>query len=136
MIARPDLALEHLCTSVLALAGDSGSAYGMADAGMISMLVQHLGVEAGRSVANLCADGAQLKTLYTDAKHAPEGDARRAFIGSEPASLHLSDLTSWHAQGMALLIALHAWAEDHDPALEARIWDFLRDHTERNRLGD
>ena len=49
-------------------------------------------------------------------------------------SLKLSDVEALHGEGLRLLIALHAWAEESDEALNARIWDFLVRHTERHRL--
>ena len=43
-------------------------------------------------------------------------------------------VSDWLDEGLGLLIELQTWAEIHDPALDARVWDFLAEHTERHKL--
>ena len=39
-----------------------------------------------------------------------------------------------HAEGLDLLIELHAWAEAHNTKLDQSIWSFLLNHTEREKF--
>jgi hypothetical protein len=44
-------------------------------------------------------------------------------------------VAAWLDDGLALLIELHAWAEEtSDEALDRRIWEFLAAHTDRHRF--
>ena len=81
-------------------------------------------------------DGDELKMIFTDptAAAAPDGPARAAFVDSQPAVLTLTAATEWLDQGLALLIDLHAWAEEEDEDLDRRIWAFLAEHTNRHRF--
>ncbi|MCB1685040.1 MAG: hypothetical protein R3E82_00510 [Pseudomonadales bacterium] len=110
------------------------SKYHAASSGMMTMLLLALAQDADRAVANRFADVAELRDLFKAGSDAPGAEARGAFTASEPAGLLLSQVTDWHSKGMSLLIELHAWAEVHDPELDRQIWDFLRNHTERNRF--
>ena len=67
-------------------------------------------------------------------EHAPNAAARADFAASKPATLTHADVSAWLDGGLALLIDLHAWAEQADADLDARIWGFLRRHTERHKL--
>lgn len=135
MIPRPQQALTDIAVK---LATDIGpqitSKYHAASSGMLTMLLLALAQDADRAVANRFADAAELRDLFAAGTRAPGADRRAAFADSEPASLMLSQVSDWHSTGMTLLIELHAWAEEHDPELDRRIWDFLRNHTERNRF--
>ncbi len=138
MIPRLSEGLADLAGKLAsAIAPETSSRYAMANTGMIAMLLSALAVESERAVASRMTDVADLKTLFAgcDRQAHPAGrDARAAFLDCSPASLRLSDVDAVHAEGLRLLIDLHAWAEDHDPALDKRIWDFLLAHTERHRL--
>lgn len=135
MIPQPDKALLDLAGRLTAgLAPAISTVYGVADAGMISMLMMALAKEAGSGVERRMADGRDLAEVFATADHAPGAEARAAFSSSEPASLSHSDVSAWLDQGLALLIDLHAWAEREDTDLDARIWGFLHRHTERHRL--
>jgi hypothetical protein len=97
-----------------------------------------LAQDAERAVASRLTDIEEMKALFAGAAEAAGGaepGARRsAFRARQPDSLRISDVDEVHAEGLELLIDLHAWAEVHDPDLNARIWDFLLRHTERHRL--
>lgn len=138
MIPRLSQGLADLAGKLAtAIAPDTASSYAMANSGMIAMLLAALSVESERAVATRMADVEELKALFEasgrDADPPGQGD-RAAFLAREPASLRLSDVDRLHAEGLRLLIDLHAWAEVHDPALDRQIWDFLAAHTERHRL--
>jgi hypothetical protein len=107
----------------------------MADAGLISLLMSLLGEELENGVANRMADAEALKVLFADNAGDPSAAAARAaFIDSQPESLTLTDVTAWLDQGLALLIDLHAWAEETDDDLNRRIWSFLAAHTDRHKF--
>jgi hypothetical protein len=121
-----------------AIAPETGSRFAMANTGMISMLLMALAQDAERAIANRMADIDDMKALF-DAATAGDDDpeparARTEFCARQPASLRVSDVDALHADGLRLLIDLHAWAEVHDADLDRRIWDFLLRHTERHRL--
>lgn len=135
MIPDPGKALVDLAGNVAALAPELTSGYAIANAGMISMLLAALAADADRAVANRMQDVSDIRALFaTVGERAPGADARREFAASEPPSFRLSDVSAWHAAGMALLVELHAWAEGTDADLDAAIWEFLCAHAERNRL--
>jgi hypothetical protein len=119
-----------------AIAPETNSRFAMANTGMISMLLMALAQDADRAVAARLADIDDMKALFDapGARTAAGADARAAFLAREPASLRVSDVDVLHAEGLTLLIALHAWAESHDESVNGRIWDFLLRHTERHRL--
>ncbi len=128
-----DLALK-LATGI---APEAGSRFAMANTTMIAMLLGAAATEAERAVAVRMADIDDMKSLFADlADQAdpPALDARQAFRARSPRSLMLSDVDALHAEGLKLVISLHAWAEQHDPALDRRIWDFLASHTDRHRI--
>jgi hypothetical protein len=135
VIPQPDRALFDLATRVAtSLTPAVSTVYGMADAGMISMLMMALAKEAGSGVERRAADGRELAALFASAEHAPDAEARADFAAGKPASLTHADVSAWLDEGLALLIDLHAWAEQEDAELDARIWDFLYRHTERHKL--
>jgi len=121
-----------------AIAPETASRFAMANTGMISMLLMALAQDAERAVANRVTDIEEMKALCAaagdDASGPGDGAARASFCARQPASLRLSDLDTLHAEGLRLLIDLHAWAEAHDEDLNAQIWDFLLRHTERHQL--
>jgi len=135
MIPDPGKALSDLAINVASLALELTSSYSISNAGMISMLLSALAADADRAVANRFDDVADMESIFERAGHAPGADAREAFRADEPATLKLSDVSAWHARGMALLIELHAWAEREDAELDGAIWEFLCTHAERNALG-
>lgn len=137
MIPRLSQGLADLAGKLATgIAPDTASNFAMANTGMIAMLLAALAQDAERAVASRMTDIAEMKMLFQDAAAADaEGaEARRAFLTREPASLALSDVDALHAEGLALLIPLHAWAEGADAGLNGKIWDFLARHTERHRL--
>ena len=109
--------------------------FSQADTGLISLLLSLLGEELENGVARRMADGESLKTLFAEATpEAPGAQARAAFVASQPGSLTLTGVSEWLDQGLALLIDLHAWAEEADDALNGRIWSCLVEHTERHKF--
>jgi len=138
MIPRPSRALADLAGKLVNdIAPETSSTFAAANSGMIAMLLGALAQDAERAAANRVADIDEMQRLFT--RLGPDSDPQRAaertrYVERQPASLRLSDLDALHADGMQLLIALHAWAEAHDPDLDRGIWGLLLNHTERNRL--
>ena len=77
-----------------------------------------------------------MRAIFRDAAPGTPGDiASRipAFLDAGPVSLRISDIDALHAQGLEILIALHAHAEaSADTALDHRIWEFLERHADRH----
>lgn len=121
-----------------AIAPETSSRFAMANTGMIAVLLTALSQDAERAVDSRMTDIAEMKELFGSLHPGPsdtaQAEARATFCAREPMSLRLSDVEALHREGLRLLIALHAWAEESDPTLEMRIWDFLVRHTERHRL--
>ncbi len=138
MITTPGKALGDLAMKLaMSVAPETSSAYVMANAGMIAVLLQAIGQDSERAVANRLQDIAEIKvlfTLFTTEDEAPNPGAREAFLARTPPSMHLSDVTTVHAEGLNLLIELHAWAEANDAELNQSIWTFLLNHTERDKF--
>lgn len=135
MIPQPGKALTDLAQKLaLSVAPEIDSAYGAANVGMISMLLLALGQEAECAISNRLQDAEELRALFEAAGESQGQAARETFATSQPASMNLSDVTAWLDEGLALLIDLHAWAEDNDSTLNSRIWDFLYHHTERHKI--
>lgn len=138
MIPRLPQGLADLAAKLAgAIVPETSSRFAMANAGMIAMLLGAAAQEAERAVACRMTDLAEIKALFADCGAGADPDnaaARAAFQRREPQSLRLSDVDAVHADGLRLLIELHAWAEDRDAALDRRIWDFLASHAERHRL--
>lgn len=139
MITSPGKALGDLAMKLaMSVAPETSSAYVMANAGMIAVLLQAIGQDSERAVANRLQDIAEIKVLFrrfTDGEdEAPNPSAREAFLDRTPPSMHLSDVTTVHAEGLNLLIELHAWAEANDAELNQSIWTFLLNHTERDKF--
>lgn len=139
MIPRMSQGLADLAGKLATgIAPETTSGFAMANTGMIAMLLNALAQEAERAVASRMTDITEMKDLFeTAAAGAPDpsqAQARQDFLARQPASLTLSDVEALHAEGLDLLISLHAWAEDADADLNRRIWDFLLRHTERHRI--
>lgn len=135
MIPRPQQALTDIAVKLATdISPQLTSKYHAASSGMMSMLLLALAQDADRAIFNRFEDVAELRDLFSAGSAAPGADQRAAFATSEPAGLLLSQVSEWHSTGMSLLIELHAWAEQREPELDRRIWDFLRNHTERNRF--
>jgi hypothetical protein len=128
--ALVDLAMK-LSTGVLP---EIGSPYAAANAGMTAVLLIMLSQDSERAIANRMTDISELKVLFAGAGAYPDQDGLEPFAAAEPDSLLLADVDRLHAQGMTLLIDLHAWAESHDPGLDQEIWAFLARHADRNRF--
>jgi hypothetical protein len=138
MIPRLSQGLADLAGKLMRdIAPQTANRYATADVGMIGMLLGALALDAERAVAVRMADIDDMKSLFAQAPE-PADPARRddrmRFLDRQPESLRLSDVDAVHAEGLSLLIALHAWAEGADAGLDARIWDFVVRHTERHRL--
>ena len=136
MIPRARAALNDLAGRLGArVIPELADPFSQADTGLISLLMSLLGEELERGVASRIEDGKGLKKLFSEAPaEAPGADERERFNSSDPDSLTLSAVTDWLDQGLALLIDLHAWAEEADEDLNRRIWDFLVEHTERHKF--
>jgi GAF domain-containing protein len=139
MIPRLSQGLADLAGKLAtAIAPETTSRFAMANTGMISMLLMALAQDAERAVDSRIIDIDEMKDLFAaagdEAGSLEERRARAGFCARQPASLRLGDVDALHADGLTLLIGLHAWAEQHDDDLDHRIWDFLLNHTERHRL--
>jgi hypothetical protein len=139
LIPQPAKALADLAVKLATgIAPETNSSYAMANTGLISMLLLAMAQDHDRAAANRMADIGDMQTLFRAAARAhpaASGAAvREAFCNGAPAGLRISELDVFHAEGLAALIELHAWAELHDAALALEIWDFLLKHTERNRF--
>ena len=128
--ALVDLAMK-LSTGVLP---EIASPYAAANAGMTAILMIMLSQDSERAVANRMTDIAELKALFAKAAEFPDQVELDSFVGAEPESLLLADVDKLHAEGMQLLIDVHAWAEPHDAGLDLEIWAFLARHADRNRF--
>jgi hypothetical protein len=136
VIPRPARGLADLAAKLAsAIAPETSSRFAMANSAMIATLLTALAQDTERAVDSRMADIDDIKALFDAAgDDAPQAAARAAFRTRTPTSLRVADVDAVHGDGMGLLIDLHAWAEDHDAALDQQIWDFLSRHTERHRL--
>ena len=139
MISRQSRGLADLAAKLATdVAPQASTRYAMANASMIATLLTALAEDMERGVANRMTDIEEMKSLFRSVEPGPadavQAEARAAFCARQPMSLKQSDVEALHREGMRLLIALHAWAEEWDEALNLRIWDFLVRHTERHRL--
>ena len=143
MITTPGKALGDLAAKLaMSVATETSSAYVMANAGMIAVLLQALGQDSERAVANRLEDISEIKAIFTlfaerqpeRKNEAPSRRARESFLKRTPPTLHLSDVMTLHAEGLNLLIELHAWADVNDAQLSQSIWSFLLNHTERDKF--
>lgn len=135
MIPNPGRALADLAIKLaISVVPEISSGYAAANAGMTSMLMLALAQDSERAVANRMSDIEELRALFADtAGYGGQSDLT-AYNRKQPASLLLKDVDALLAEGMALLIDLHAWAEETDDSLNRRIWQFLLHHTERNKF--
>ena len=137
MIPRPQQALNDLAMKLIgSVAPQTQSAYAASNAGMIAMLMQCLAQEFDRAAAVRTQDIDELIALFESLRDVPpENLTNRLGIFSRDSaeSLRIEHLNVRHAQGMALLIELHAWAETHRAEeLELEIWSFLTRHADRH----
>lgn len=137
MIPRPQQALNDLALKLmLSVAPQTQSVYAASNAGMIAMLMQCLAQEFDRAAAVRTQDIDELIALFESLRDVPpESLTSRlsAFSRGSAESLRIEHLNVRHAQGMALLIELHAWAETHRAEeLEREIWSFLTRHADRH----
>jgi hypothetical protein len=139
VIPHPSKALADLAAKLAqSIAPETTSSFAMANTGLISMLMLAMAQDSDRAVANRVADIEDMKRIFAkaaaDHPDAPGAAVRANFCMSSPTGLRVSELDPFHAEGLAALIDLHAWAETHAPPLSYAIWDFLVAHTERNRF--
>jgi hypothetical protein len=137
VIPQPGRILTDLAVKLaMSIAPETTSSFAMSNTGMISMLMLSLAQDSERAVANRMADIEDMKTLFrrAEAEPAPAVELRAAYCEGVPRGLHLSEMEAFHGEGLTLLIDLHAWAEAHSPQLDEAIWQFLRNHTERNKF--
>ncbi|MEE4282136.1 MAG: hypothetical protein V2I41_09330 [Pseudomonadales bacterium] len=139
MIHQPGTQLRDLAVRIAThVLPDMASAYGQADAGLISGLLMALAQDFERAAFNRMTDIEEIRQLFKVAldssQNVPAKQAMEAFTEAAPASLHLRDLDQLHARGFELLIELHTWAETNDVQLNHAIWSLLRRHSERNKF--
>ncbi|HEY5679572.1 MAG TPA: hypothetical protein VIS55_05850 [Pseudomonadales bacterium] len=135
MIPNPSKALVDLAMKLsTGVLPEIGSPYAAANAGMTAVLLIMLSQDSERAIANRMNDIDELKALFADAAAFPDRVGLASFVDAEPDSLLLADVDRLHADGMRLLIDLHAWAESHDAGLDQEIWAFLGRHADRNRF--
>ncbi len=139
MIAKPGTQLRDLAVRIAShVLPDINSAYGQADAGLISGLLMTLAQDYERAVYNRMADIEEMQKLFgavLERKAAyPHADTLAAVSEEKPQSLHLQDVDQCHAEYFQQLITLHAWAEQNSDELNQQIWLLLRRHSERNKF--
>ena len=139
MINQPGTQLRDLAIRIAThVLPDMNTAYGQADAGLISGLLMALAQDFERAAFNRMADIEEIQQIFKVAKinhpGLPADQDMEAFSERAPASLHLQDLDQLHARGFELLIDLHTWAEANNPELNQSIWSLLRRHSERNKF--
>jgi len=135
VIPKPGKALADLAMKLsMSVIPEIESKFAASNAAMTSMLMLALAQDSERAVANRMTDIHELQTLFAETADYPAQAALTAFISRTPASLLLADVDALLAEGMALLIDLHAWAEEADEDSDRRIWQFLLRHTERNKF--
>jgi len=137
VIPRPQQALSDLAMKLaMSVAPETQSAYAASNAGMIAMLMQCLAQDFDRAAAVRTQDLDELVALFESLRDVPpEPLANRiaTFLRGSAESLRIEHLNARHAQGMELLIELHAWAEDVDAGeLDQEIWNFLIRHADRH----
>ena len=129
MIPRPQQAIADLAIRLaMRVAPNTTDTFSAADAGLIAQLMLTVSQEFERSIDSRMSDIADMKTLLADR---PQGEG---YQDMQPASLSLTDVNAVHDEGMRRVIALHAWAEQHDEALNTEIWQYLRRHSERHKF--
>ena len=139
MINQPGTQLRDLAIRIAThVLPDMTSAYGQADAGLISGLLMALAQDFERAAFNRMTDIEEIQQLFKVAlenhQNLPATQAMASFTHATPISLHLHDLDQLHARGFGLLIELHTWAEAHNTELNQAIWLLLRRHSERNKF--
>jgi hypothetical protein len=137
MIPRPQQALNDLAMKLIgSVAPQTQSVYAASNAGMIAMLLQCLAQEFDRAAAVRTQDIDELIALFESLRDVPPVNLTSrlgTFSHGSAESLRIEHLNVRHAQGMALLIELHAWAETHRAEeLDREIWSFLTRHAERH----
>lgn len=139
MITKPGTQLRDLAVRIAShVLPDVSSAYGQADAGLISGLLMSLAQDYERAAYNRVADIEEMQKLFrtildSNADY-PHGDALAAVSEEKPQTLHLHDIDQCHAKYFDQLITLHAWAEQNSDELNQQIWSLLRRHSERNKF--
>ncbi len=132
MIPEPGRALTDLAMRLLlTIAPQTSNTFAAADSSLVGQLMLTMAQEFERAIATRMQDIDELRDLFASA--APNAE-RDAFQSAAPASLHLRDVNRLHDEGMRLLIELHTDIELSDPALNGRIWNFLRAHSERHKF--
>ena len=132
MIHNPSQVIQDIAMRMATrVIPELASEYAQADTGLLIGLLGTLSQSYERAAYNLDLDIRDIKALF---ERAPKDDARASYLESQAASLHLKDLTAFHDQGQHLLIELHAWAEENDPALDQAIWKYLRESSERHKF--
>ncbi|MEM9621613.1 MAG: hypothetical protein AAF993_08195 [Pseudomonadota bacterium] len=136
MIDEPAQTLSDLAQRLATrLLPDLQTTYSQADAALISGLMLGLAQDYERAVDNRMRDINEINEIFRSlGNEVPGAVERSAFMDQAPSSLHLTDVNTLHAQGMELLIQLHAWAESADDTLNRQIWQLLHRHCERNRF--
>ena len=132
MIHKPSQVLQDIALRMATrVIPELGSEFAQADTGLLIGLLGTLAQDYERAAYNLDVDIREIKKIF---EQAPMDEARITYLQSQPSSLHLNDLTAFHDQGQALLIKLHAWAEENDARLDKAIWAYLRASSERHKF--
>jgi hypothetical protein len=137
MIPRPQQALGDLAMKLLvSVAPETQTPYAASTAGMIAMLMQCLAQDFDRAAEVRTQDIDELIALFESLRDVPPETLTsriKAFLQGSLTSLRIEHLNARHAQGMELLIELHAWAETHRAEeLDREIWSFLVRHADRH----
>jgi len=137
MIPRPQQALTDLAMKLLfSVAPETQSTYAASSVGMIAMLMQCFAQEFDRAAEVRIEDMNEMAALFESMRDVPPENLVQPiaqFLRGSPESLRIEHLNARHAQGMQILIELHAWAETHRAEeLDLEIWNFLVRHADRH----
>jgi hypothetical protein len=115
--------------------------YALGDAKMVAALAILLSQEVDRAADVLIAENAALRGLFAKAGQQAVGPLSQTIAlaaASQDADYRVSSLEAGNAALRAVLIDLHAYAEDHPDAwakaLEVDIWAILKAGAERRML--
>jgi hypothetical protein len=102
-----------------------GESYAGKSAGTISAMLLMIATDLEQEAAQVGTYKAWLIALVTSAR--PSDEALAADIARAASALDKQPHGDRWEELMALLIRLHAWADDHDPRLAADCREFLAD---------
>ena len=138
-----DLVLQGFFgTLLMDVAPHLNAEYSMGNVGIMGMMMFMTAEEHDRAAEIRVAENAEMRALFGEAARMVEDEALKTRLGeaaaSRDASLRIKALDLANAALTGLLVALQTYVEASKAPwagpLEARIWDYLVDATERRKL--